>query len=87
MEIGIKQAKNDLSRLIEKAQSGERAFVTKRGSPVIELVPVRAKRKKPAALRGYGMFRDVITLPPDWHTQEIRDRDAADVEAMVDDLA
>ena len=86
MEIGIKQAKNDLSQLIERAQSGERVFVTKRGSPVIELVPVRSRRKTPAALRGYGMFRDLIRLPPDWNTQEIRERDAAEVEASIEDL-
>ncbi len=86
MEIGIKEAKNSLSRLVAAAQMGERVLLMNRGKAVAEIVPIRHRRNQPAALRGYGMFRDVISLPPDWGTQEARERDEQEILASVENL-
>ena len=86
MEIGIKEAKNSLSRLVAAAQTGERVLLMNRGKAVAEIVPVRHHRKQPAALRGYGMFRDVITLPMDWDTQEAREQDEQEILASIENL-
>jgi prevent-host-death family protein len=38
----VVEAKNQLSKLIERALKGEGVVITRRGEPVIELKPVRA---------------------------------------------
>jgi prevent-host-death family protein len=86
MEVGIKQAKNDLSQLVVRVRKGERVFLMNRGRRVAEIIPVQLKKKMPAALRGYGMFRDVITLPPDWATQEAREQDERELLASIEGL-
>ncbi len=37
----IAEAKNQLSRLIDRALAGEPVVITRRGEPVVELTPVR----------------------------------------------
>ena len=86
MEVGIKQAKNDFSQLVVRVRKGERVFLMNRGKRVAEIIPVQSKKRTPAALRGYGMFRDVITLPPDWGTQEARERDERELLATTEGL-
>ena len=39
MEIGIKEAKNNLSKLVDAAVDGEEVFLTNRGARMIQLVP------------------------------------------------
>ncbi len=55
MEIGVKQAKLDLSKLIHRAHNGEQVLITNHGEVVAELKAVR-KSKYPN--RGYGMWKD-----------------------------
>jgi prevent-host-death family protein len=38
----VVEAKNQLSKLIERALKGEGVVITRRGQPVVELKPVRA---------------------------------------------
>lgn len=42
MRINILEAKNQLSRLIKRAQAGEEVVIANRGQPVVRLVPERA---------------------------------------------
>ena len=86
MEVGIKKAKNDLSQLVVRVRQGERVFLINRGKRVAELIPVQPKRAVLAALRGYDMFRDVITLPPGWDTREARERDEQEALKAIEDL-
>ena len=44
--MNIHTAKTNLSRLIEKAQSGEEIIIAKSGKPVARLTPVRSARKR-----------------------------------------
>jgi prevent-host-death family protein len=44
VQVTINAAKTNLSRLIEKAQSGEEVIITKSGQPIARLTPIRTKR-------------------------------------------
>jgi prevent-host-death family protein len=68
MEIGIKAAKTDLSRLIKAAMSGEKVVITNRGEPLVRLVPEAPKPKDPR--RGFGSLKGVLNLPPGWDSPE-----------------
>ena len=70
MDVGIKQAKSDLSKLIGEARQGKRVFLVNRGKRVVELVPVSEGALKSA--RGLGMFRDRIHLPKGWGSKKQR---------------
>jgi prevent-host-death family protein len=40
-EIGMHEAKTQLSKLVERAESGEEIVITRRGKPAARLVPER----------------------------------------------
>ncbi len=65
MEIGIKEAKNNLSSLIEQARVGARVFVTNRGERMVELVPVQDSK---APDRGLGWLKGKSELPKGFGT-------------------
>ena len=46
MQVNIHAAKTNLSKLIERAQSGEDVIIAKSGKPVAKLMPIRASRKR-----------------------------------------
>ncbi len=46
MQVNIHSAKTNLSKLIEKAQSGEEIIIAKSGKPVAKLSAIRASRKR-----------------------------------------
>ncbi len=46
MQVNIHNAKTNLSRLIERAQSGEDIIIARSGKPVVKLVPIRKGRKR-----------------------------------------
>ena len=64
MEIGIRQAKANLSKLVQSALAGEKVIILKHGRPFAEIVP---PRPEPACKdRGYGSLRSVLRLPQGW---------------------
>ena len=44
MKVNILEAKNRLSQLIKSAQAGEEVIIANRGEPVVQLVPIGARR-------------------------------------------
>ena len=46
MQVNIHTAKTTLSRLIEKAQSGEEVIIARSGKPVARLTPIRTACKR-----------------------------------------
>jgi prevent-host-death family protein len=46
MDVGVLEAKNRLSELIERAERGERIVITRHGQPTIEFTPVRKQLSK-----------------------------------------
>jgi prevent-host-death family protein len=63
MEAGIRKAKTDLSKLIQAALAGEQVVITRRGMPLVEIVPARLKPQRKD--RGYGMFKGQFNIDPD----------------------
>lgn len=45
MEIGIRELRADLSRLVKRVHAGEELVVTDHGRPVARLVPMNGERK------------------------------------------
>ena len=62
MEVNIHHAKTHLSRLIEKALTGEDVIIAKAGQPVVRLVAI-----SPQAKRELGSAAGQITWQEGWH--------------------
>ena len=67
MEVGIRSAKNNLSKLVEAVNEGEEVFLTSRGVRVAQLI--RAP-KPPSKNRGRGMWGGKVNLYPGWDSPE-----------------
>jgi prevent-host-death family protein len=70
-EVGMHEAKTRLSQLVEQAEAGEDVVITRRGAPVVRLVPV-ARTSALHSVRGI------------WANQV---RIAADFDELPDDVA
>ena len=62
MDVSIAEAKNQLSRLVRAAESGEDIVITRNGRPVAQLVPASTKRRKVKL----GGMRGQIRFLPGW---------------------
>ncbi|MCB2055796.1 MAG: type II toxin-antitoxin system prevent-host-death family antitoxin [Geminicoccaceae bacterium] len=49
-DVGIRQAKEHLSALVDRVEKGERLTLTRRGKPVARLVPIEAPRESEAEM-------------------------------------
>jgi prevent-host-death family protein len=68
-EVGMHEAKTQLSKLVERVEGGEEIVITRRGEPAVRLVPER-RGGGFAALAGVWRDRvrigdDFDELPPD----------------------
>lgn len=79
METGIRDAKNNLSRLVDAVLAGEQVFLTKRGRRVAQLV---ATPKPTIAGRGRGLWKGKVNLYPGWDSPE----EDKKIEEMFEDL-
>lgn len=79
MEVGIREAKNNLSKLVEAARDGEEVFLTNRGERVAQLLPAP---KRPSRTLGRGFLKGRVNLYPGWDSPE-RDKK---IEEMFEDL-
>jgi prevent-host-death family protein len=61
---GIREARQNLSELLEYVKRGYEIEITERGRPVARLVPAEARRSKP--FRSHAAFRKTMPLldPP-----------------------
>jgi prevent-host-death family protein len=67
MEVGIRDAKNNLSKLIEAVLEGQEVFLTNRGSRVVQLVIA----PQPSRLnKGRGAWKGKVNLYPGWESAE-----------------
>ena len=80
MQVGVRQAKNDLSKLIEAVLNGEKVVITNRGKPSVRLVP---EMPKPAKNRGIGCLKGLpdVKFYPGWDSPEREAEMLADFEA------
>jgi prevent-host-death family protein len=61
MQVNVHAAKTQLSRLIDRAESGEEVIIAKAGRPAVKLVPVRRQ-----ARRVFGSAAGQIVLRKGW---------------------
>jgi prevent-host-death family protein len=59
--VNILEARNNLSRLIAQAVSGEEVVISNRGKPVVRLVPIEANEKRST---GAAIARWLTENPP-----------------------
>ena len=79
MEAEIKDAKKNLSKLIDAMRAGEQVFLTKQGVRVAEIVHAK---KKGSFQEARGMFKDKINFYPGWDSKE----EDLKIEQMFEDL-
>jgi prevent-host-death family protein len=63
MTVGVRQAKTELTKLINAAMEGEEIVITNHGKPLVRLVP---EGSTPSKNRGYGCLKGAFDLPADW---------------------
>jgi len=63
INAGIKELKNNLSRLLSKVKAGEEILITKRGRPVARIVKENQGDKSIRAALEPLVQRGLITLP------------------------
>ena len=51
IEVGVSEAKTNLSRLLEKAMAGEEVIIKRSGRPMVRLTPVEPVPVEPAPFR------------------------------------
>lgn len=62
VNVPVADAKNRLSELIARVEAGEQIAVTRRGKPVIRLMPVEAVDQKAQRARVAEVFRRLDAL-------------------------
>lgn len=62
MEVGIHEAKTNLSRLIRRVAAGEEITITRSGKPIARMVPIEGAR-----LREFGYDEGLFTVPNDFN--------------------
>ena len=77
MTIGVRQAKTELTKLINAALEGETIVITNHGKPLVRLVPEGAK---PSKNRGYGCLKGAFELPDNWSESD------AEIEGLFEHI-
>jgi len=62
-EVGVQEAKTQLSQLLRRVEGGEEVVVTRGGRPVARLVNVEPSRTPGDR---FGLLADEISDPGDW---------------------
>jgi prevent-host-death family protein len=82
MKVGVKEAKTNLSKLIDSAVNGEQIIITSRGKALVQLLPVPPH---PASRnRGRGWMKGLrdVKLYPGWDSRETKDEISALFDAL-----
>src|SRR5919108_2943026 len=66
MEVGIRDARNNLSKLVEAVLDGEEVFLTNRGERIVQLVPAP---KPTSPRRGRGLWKGKIHFYAGWDSR------------------
>jgi prevent-host-death family protein len=62
-QVGMHEAKTQLSKLVERAEAGEDIVIARNGKPVARLVPVASTNSLAAV---YGALRDRVHMRDDF---------------------
>ena len=81
IQMGMHEAKSNLSKLVDRALEGEEVTITRNGTPVARIVPLEQRRPSLNDVRGIwtGKVRmdDTFAPLPDW-LQDLFDGTAED---------
>ena len=66
-QVGMHEAKTNLSKLVERAEAGEDIVIARNGEPVARLVPVP---QAPSRKSIYGIWRDKVWMADDFDELE-----------------
>lgn len=84
MKVNILEAKNQLSRLIKSAQTGEEVIIANRGEPVAQLVPVKPSASKDTIGSGPAIVAWMKAHPLPVHARRSAEEIDADIQAERD---
>jgi prevent-host-death family protein len=73
-QFNIHEAKTQLSRIIERVESGEEIIISRAGNPVAKLVPLAPKVRR----TGRGSLRGRLAVAEDWDSAEVNETIARD---------
>lgn len=73
-QFNIHEAKTNLSRIIERVESGEEIIISRAGHPVAKVVPLR----RAASRTGRGSLRGKLVVTEDWDSDEVNEAIARD---------
>jgi prevent-host-death family protein len=73
-QFNIHEAKTNLSRIIERVESGEEIVISRAGHPVAKVVPLHRN----VARTGRGSLRGRLVVASDWDSAEVNEQIAAD---------
>lgn len=74
-QFNIHDAKTNLSRIIERVESGEEIIIARAGHPVAKVVPLTGRITR----AGRGSLRGQLVLAEDWDSPEVN-------QAIADDF-
>jgi len=66
-QFNIHDAKTNLSRIIERVESGEEIIIARAGHPVAKVVPLMGRVTR----SGRGSLRGRLVLAEDWDSPEV----------------
>jgi prevent-host-death family protein len=73
-QFNIHDAKTNLSRIIERVESGEEIVIARAGHPVAKVVPLRGRTGR----TGRGSLRGRLVVAEDWDSAEVNQSIAHD---------
>ena len=79
MQMNVRAARSQLSKLIAAAEAGEDVVIARRGRPAVRLVPVPAPARKTGPGFAFDALKHLVTEVPDF------DDDPMDDEVSMDD--
>ena len=73
-QFNIHDAKTNLSRIIERVESGEEIIISRAGHPVAKVVPLTRRTSR----AGRGSLRGRLIVADDWDSTEVNEAIAGD---------
>ena len=73
----MRQAKTELTKLINAAMDGETIVITNHGKPLVRLTPEGPRASKS---KGYGCLKGAFELPDNWEQED------AEVEGLFEHI-
>lgn len=73
MQMNVRAARSQLSKLIATAEAGEDVVIARRGRPVVRLVPVPAPVRKTGPGFAFDALKHLVTEVPDFDDDPMDD--------------